>query len=74
MPDYRPFKTTLVTADSSETVPCSQLACIHFTNSAIRCKTTLVVCYFFIVASISIIVHSKHLPWFRFFFSSPTFQ
>ena len=26
-------------------------------------------CYSFIVASISIIVHSKRLPWFRFFLS-----
>ena len=30
-------------------------------------------CYSFIVASISIIVHSKRLLWFRCFFSSPTF-
>ena len=73
MPDYRPFKTTLVTADVSETVSCSQLVCLHVNNIAIRCKTTLVVCYSFIVARISIIVHSKRLPWFRFFFPSPTF-
>ena len=30
-------------------------------------------CYSFIVASISIIVHSKRLLWFRCIFSSPTF-